>query len=153
MPSLAPSANTLETINARWPDWLISRATFASWPALRVAVAAECHRIDSHKSKMNAIFERIIPKTAHLGAEFNSWRFNISAPDKPALLAKIFAAGAFASGHYRPMNHIIGGPSAQVAENLDQRVVNLFNDCHTDAAQVEQVAAIVRDHLQNFAQT
>lgn len=147
-----PPANTLDELNARWPNWLNSRAEYASWPALRMAVAGERDRADACKAQMNAIYEQTIPRDAWLGARFNSWRFNIRVPDKPTLLANIFSTGAFASGHYRPVARLIGGPPSPVAEDLDCHVVNLFNDRHTNTAQVTQVVTLVREHLQRHAE-
>ena len=141
----------MQDLNLRYPNWLNGGATYASWNILRHTVDAARSLADRQKAEINAIYQKIIPINAWLGPEFNDWRFNIKVPKKSALLKKIFAAGLFASGHYRPTAQILGGPAAPNATDLDRQVVNLFNDHHIDPAKAEKVANIVRDHLEHCA--
>ncbi len=144
----APEGTTAETVASRWPDWLETRVSFGSWPALRAALAAERHRIDAQKARIDAVYRAAIPRGAWLGEAFNAWRFCIAVPDKAALLEAVFAAGGFASGHYRPAAEVLGGrAAAPVAAALHARVVNLFNDAHITPETARTVAEAVRRHL------
>jgi len=143
---LTPDA-LLRSLLGRWPHWLEATPPDVSWRHYEAAIKERLPAADRHKAALNAIYRRVIPREAWLGAPFDDWRFTLRTPDKGALMVKIFAAGTFASGHYRPGPQLFGGPPAPQAEALYDHVVNLFNDRHADAAHARKAATIVRQHL------
>jgi Ca-activated chloride channel family protein len=58
-------------------------------------------------------------------------------------LQQIFAAGLFASSHYRSLVGIMGEGTGAHASDLDMCVVNLFNDHHFTVEMAERTAHII----------
>jgi dTDP-4-amino-4,6-dideoxygalactose transaminase len=123
------------------PDWLDLRAPDVSWEEHRRLTIEAASASAAHKEALNAIYARTIPAHVQLPPEFQQWRFNIRVPDSGRLVDAAFAAGLFASRHYAALGDF------PVAARLHAEIVNLFNDRHFTEAQAQQMAELVRAHL------
>jgi hypothetical protein len=127
-------------------DWLDLRRPPASWEEYR----RRAHRlgpIDEHRQRVNTIYSQRLPREVQLPAVFQNWRFNILVDRSEELVARLQAAGLFASRHYDALGGIFGPGSFPNAEALHRRVVNLFNDRHIDEENAERVTVEVLRHL------
>lgn len=107
--------------------------------AARLALALP--EADEHKARLNAIYERELPAEIQFPAGFHGWRFHIRVPGSENLLARLKAAGLFASRHYPALGDF------PVARELHRSVVNLFNDRYYSEEQARTTCGIVRAHL------
>lgn len=99
---------------------------------------ARMDRIISHKEKINAIYQSLIPKNIQLPDAYQHWRFNILTDKKNEILKALFAEGLFASSHYKSLSN-----DCIVAQNLYEHVLNLFNDQYYTEEQVIRTCEII----------
>jgi hypothetical protein len=126
-------------------DWLDLRQPPLSWEDYRRRAPAPVP--DEHRRRVNAIYARRLPPEIQLPPAFQSWRFNVLVDRPQELVARLFAAGLFASRLYDALGGIFGPGSFPHAEALHRRVVNLFNDRNIDEERAERVAGEVLRHL------
>jgi hypothetical protein len=132
-------------------DWLDCRDPAFSTTEYRDAVISESSRTRSRKTAINDYYRSVLPPEIVLGEEWNNWRYCIRVGNKAELLKKIFANGLFASSHYASLAGIFGAGDAPIASRLHDSVINLFNDRHISMSQVEELAALVRKHVEHGA--
>jgi hypothetical protein len=129
-------------------DWLELAPPEVSWPAYRSGLLAALPEIDEHKRRLNAVYTELLPPEVCLPERFQEWRFHVLVPEPDALVARLFAAGLFASRHYASLGGVLGEGSFPEAEALHRRVVNLFNDRSFDEERARLAAGLVREHLE-----
>jgi hypothetical protein len=110
------------------------------------SIQARLREVQERKARLNAIYRRIIPSSAQLGSQFDSWRFQVRVGDKTAALESIFREGHFASGHYYPAPKLFGGDQCANTAQLHDEIVNLFNDLYIEEPQAKRVAEILTRH-------
>ena len=96
----------------------------------------------AHKEKLNAIYQKALPKSIQLPEAYQHWRFNIMAPNKEEVMQAIFDAGLFASGHYAPQSDV-----CPVAAKLYEHVINLFNDEYFTEEQAIRTCEVINGVL------
>ncbi|HSK80484.1 MAG TPA: hypothetical protein VLQ45_28785 [Thermoanaerobaculia bacterium] len=129
-------------------DWLELAPPEVSWPAYRSGLLAALPEIDEHKRRLNAIYTELLPVEVCLPERFQEWRFNVLVPEPDELVARLFAAGLFASRHYASLGGVFSPGSFPGAEALHRRVVNLFNDRSFDEERARLAAGLVLEHLE-----
>jgi hypothetical protein len=95
------------------------------------------HTIE-HKKLINRIYSSCLPIEIQYPAAYQSWRFNINVPNKDEMLHHIFAAGLFASGHYKPLSE-----DCPIATEVYNRTINLFNDFYYSEEQARKTCEII----------
>ncbi len=130
--------------------WLETEAPAFNWQSYTQKIIKQRKIVDSKKQKLNAIYHKVIPESIKLPRGFHTWRFQIQVEEKKRLLADIFDAGFFASGHFFPASRLFGGRKKKNADNVYRKVVNLFNDMHVDEYKVDRVAEVVRRHVKIY---
>lgn len=128
-------------------DWLALTRPEVSWPAYQRGVLAALPEIDEHKGRLNAIYREALPPEICLPDRFQGWRFNLLVPAPDELVARLFAAGLFASRHYASLGGVLGEGSFPQAEAFHRRVVNLFNDRSFDEERARRAVEVVLAHL------
>jgi len=123
--------------------WLDLRPPSTTWPCYRDRILAELPGMRAHKAALNAIYRSALADVA-LPVGYDDWRFNIRVAEPERLIRTLFAAGLFASRHYRPLLREGAFP---VCEGLYASIVNLFNDRHYDHALARRTVEIVRRHV------
>lgn len=98
-----------------------------------------------HKEKLNAIYSKQLPKEIQLGKRFNSWRFHILVNNKDVILKKIFSGGLFASSHFMPLAENL--KDFPVAVDLQNKVINIFNDFYFNEEKAVAICKIICDNL------
>ena len=96
----------------------------------------------AHRSLINAVYCKQLPKHIQLDLSFQNWRFNIQVSNKQTILNALFASGLFASSHYRPIDR-----GYVNAELLHSQIINLFNDYHYTIEMAKKTCSIIRDLL------
>jgi hypothetical protein len=127
----------------RESNWLQTDAVLPMWSEYVERVRQLLPTTLEHRSEINAVYNSLIPAELQLRPAFQLWRFNLLLAHKEAALQKIFAAGLFASSHYRSLVGIMGEGTGTHARDLDMRVVNLFNDHHYTVEMAERTAHII----------
>lgn len=94
--------------------------------------------IAKHKEHLNSIYRENLPQEIQLPDMYHNWRFQIRTACKDQIIKELFAAGLFASGHYRSL-----GMNCPVAEALCQEIVNLFNDQYYTEEQAIETCRII----------
>jgi hypothetical protein len=125
------------------PGFIDRRPPAATWSSYRTRVLAQLPGMRAHNARLTAIYQSALAHVA-LPAGYHDWRFNIRVPAPARLIDALFAAGLFASRHYRPM---AGDGAFPVAEELFSTVVNLFNDHHYDEAMAHRTVEVVLGHM------
>jgi hypothetical protein len=128
--------------------WLDLREPRTSWDEFCRAMKVQCAAVSDRKARINAIYDRMLPREIHYPAEMQNWRFNIAVPKPDELLVSIFASGLFASRHYASVGALFGRGEYPVADAAQTKIVNLFNDFHFDERRAEQTADRVLRHLE-----
>lgn len=128
-------------------DWLDLARPEVSWKTYQGGVLAALPEIDEHKRRLNAIYTEALPAEIRLPERFQGWRFNLLVPEPDELVARLFAAGLFASRHYASLGGVLGAGSFPEAEALHRRVVNLFNDRSFDEERARRAVEVVLEHL------
>lgn len=113
------------------------------WMLDESAVLRRMDAIMKHKDCLNKIYRQNLPTNIQLPEKYQHWRFNILVPNKDTILKAIFDAGLFASNHYASLSE-----DCQVASNLHQYVINLFNDSYFTETQAKQVCEIINRYVQ-----
>ena len=88
-------------------EWLDLRPAPLSWEAYR----RRGHRagpIEEHRRRVNAIYSQRLPPEVQLLLAFQGWRFNILVDRPHELVARLFAAGLFASRLYDALGRVFG---------------------------------------------
>ena len=98
-----------------------------------------------HKESINRIYASCLPKSIQYPVAYQSWRFNINVSNKEEMLRQIFAAGLFASGHYKPLSE-----NCPVAAEVYNRTINLFNDFYYSEEQARKTCEIINLCLKEF---
>lgn len=127
--------------------WLQTEASLPSWKDFAHRVGNERRRSVAHRQKINAVYDALIPAEVRLEADFQLWRFNLRLQNSDVVTERLFAAGLFASSHYRSLVGIMGEGTDVHARDLAARVVNLFNDHHYTADMAERTAGIIVESL------
>ena len=107
-------------------------------------------KIKLHKSRINQIYDEIIPNEVKLGKKFNLWRYNIYISKNEKLLKTIFENNLFASNHYYPSSKIFKSEKKKITDLLHNNVINLFNDFRYSEDMAEKTAKLVRNHFLMF---
>lgn len=128
-------------------DWLQTNSMLTSWSDYRTQVAEELENSRAQRSKLNAIYESLLPSDVQFPSSFQNWRFNIRVSNKSRILHAIFGAGLFASSHYASLAGIMTDGMCPDAEVLHDSVINLFNDHHFDEAKAEKVCEVILQNL------
>ncbi|HSF42646.1 MAG TPA: hypothetical protein VLT87_22770 [Thermoanaerobaculia bacterium] len=129
-------------------DWLELAPPEVSWPAYRKGLLAALPEIDEHKRRLNAVYTEALPPEICLPDRFQEWRFNLLVPEPDELVARLFAAGLFASRHYASLGGVFEEGSFPGAEALHRQVVNLFNDRSFDEERARLAAEVVLRFLE-----
>jgi dTDP-4-amino-4,6-dideoxygalactose transaminase len=111
-------------------------------------IKSELPTVRQQKDGTNAIYRCNLPRETESVDDGHIWRYNILVREKDRLLARIFAAGLFASSHYASLGGVLGEGWFDNAEGLHGRVVNLFNDFRFSEEKALEVCHIVRNHVQ-----
>jgi len=128
-------------------DWLSGSAPITPWGDFLARIQDAIRLIDSHKSKLNTIYQAIIPPDAQFPSPFNVWRFQVRVRQPMLLVERLCASSLFASRHYPSVAKAFGGESTPVADTLADEVVNLFNDHYFSEEQALRAADIVANHV------
>lgn len=128
-------------------DWLDTESPVPAWEPYRQQVEMNLAKSLEHRARLNQIYVSMLPVETRLPGEYQTWRFNIRVKRKEEILARIFAAGLFASSHYASLAGIMDDGQASQAEALAAQVINLFNDHHFMPEQAEQVCRIILENL------
>ena len=104
-------------------------------------------KVTEHKIRINAIYNKNLPKHIQMGNHYNSWRYNILVSNKVKVLDNIFKAGLFASSHYIPSSRLFDDKYYLESENLFSNVINLFNDFNFSEKNAIQICEIINDNL------
>lgn len=123
-----------EVINVPENDVL----TNEKWMLDEKALLVKMDAVIKHKEKLNAIYRKNLPASIQLPAPFQHWRFSIIVPNKEGVLRALFDARLFASGHYKPQ-----AEGCNVANNLYNHVINLFNDFYYTEEQTTRTCNII----------
>jgi len=99
------------------------------------------------KSKLNAIYATLLPKSIQLIELSNNWRFNIMVENKNNILKKIFDEGLFASSHYSSVSHLFSVERSINADFIHNNIINLFNDFRFDEIKVEKICRIILNNI------
>lgn len=114
----------------------------ASWELDDDVLLSKMDATIAHKEKLNAIYQKALPKSIQLPEAYQHWRFNIMAPNKEEVMQAIFDAGLFASGHYAPQSDV-----CPVAAKLYEHVINLFNDEYFTEEQAIRTCEVINGVL------
>jgi len=126
--------------------WLDARPPEVSFDQFRTSIESQLPIVAHHREQLNAIYSAYLASWA-LPAEFQDWRFTIRCANQMDLLARIFAAGHFASGHYASLVPMFGLGTSSNAAQLGLGVVNLFNDLRYTIARATELAESVSRYL------
>ena len=102
----------------------------------------------SHKTRLNEIYQEIIPRENVLENCFHDWRFNVVVDNKKELLHSIFKDQLFASSHYPVTANAFVAERFPNAQGLYDRVINLFNDFRFDESMAVRTAQIAKKHIE-----
>lgn len=105
----------------------------------------EIESSSKHKARLNEIYRTELPKSIQLDEKFQQWRFNILA--NPALkndiLEELFKNNLFASSHYYPLSSVWSNRKCKVSMQLNNEVINLFNDFYYTEEQAVETCKII----------
>jgi len=124
-------------------NWLQTDGDVKPWTEYCLLVSGELTRSITHRKKLNAIYQRLLPRDIQMSDNYQLWRFNIVVENKSDILKAIFENGLFASSHYPSLAGIMADGSCPRAESLHSRVINLFNDHHFDEQKAERVCNVI----------
>lgn len=129
------------------PDcaWLTSRGLTGSKDDYIMEIERRRKEVLIHKQRINAIYDKWIPKELAMGASFNNWRYMLRVSNRELLLQRIFEAGFFAGTNYPSVSQMYGGDICPTAEEETKMLVNLFNDYRVTEEMAVAIAKIVRD--------
>lgn len=130
--------------------WLDMRTPEIGVEEFQFMVESRIEESALHRQRLNAIYADQLEAWA-VPAECREWRFTIFCDCQQELIRAIFAAGHFASAHFRSLAPMFGPGDVSVADWCGKRVVNLFNDFRYDEDRAGQLANIVRTVLQDHS--
>ena len=128
-------------------DWLETDSNLPAWYDYRNQIESRLARSLTQRSMLNEVYTSCLPAEIQLPQAYQTWRFNIRVKNKKHIMNAIFNAGLFASSHYVSLAGIMADGQAPQAKKLADAVINLFNDHHFSAEQVEQVCRIIVENL------
>ncbi len=106
------------------------------------------HKSLPERLLINEIYERNIPKKYQFSKQYQTWRFNISIPNKSELIHRLFAKQMFASSHYASLGPAFSDTGYfENTEKVARSVVNLFNDHHYNTEMAKMTCDIINEHL------
>lgn len=114
--------------------------TNETWEMEEKVLLTKMDAVIKHKEKLNAIYSKNLPAAIQLPVAYQHWRFHIIVPNKDDILKALFEAGLFASGHYQPQ-----ADGCNVATNLYNHVINLFNDFYYTEEQASRACEIINN--------
>jgi hypothetical protein len=102
-----------------------------------------------HKSFLNTIYRKNLPPEIIMDIKFQEWRFNILVDPgiKDKILKDLFGNNLFASSHYSSLSHIFGQKRSPVAEEVKNRIINLFNDRYYSEEQAIKTCEIINRYI------
>jgi hypothetical protein len=100
-----------------------------------------------HKEKLNSIYRNNLPKKIQLGDEFSNWRFSIIVDNRAEILEAIFKEGLFAGTNYPSISHMFKGETSPFAENLGQKIINLFNNFSFDELRAKKICGVINNSI------
>lgn len=106
--------------------------------------------IDSHKEKLNSIYNSLLPEYIKFPESLNQWRYNILAPDnltRDSIVNEIFNRGKFCSSHYLPLSDGAFPRSTRIS----RQIINLFNDFHFTEDDAILICKIINSILDETA--
>lgn len=118
--------------------------TNETWTLDEKILLAKMDAVIKHKERLNAIYRKNLPASIQLPAPYQHWRFHIIVPNKDEILKALFDAGLFASGHYKPQ-----AEGCNVATNLYDHVINLFNDFYYTEEQAIKTCEIINEKIKH----
>lgn len=119
--------------------------TDEEWRMDITAIQQQIITAKEHKSRLNQIYQDMLPAAIQLDMCFQNWRYNILTDKKELILKSIFDGGLFASGHY--VSQAKGIKQCKVAEMLHSKVINLFNDLYFAESQAIKLCEIINHTL------
>jgi hypothetical protein len=139
--------SVFEYRDAEWLDCGEPNIAFSDY---RQQVVSKISETTSHKTLLNDIYTKNLPQEIQFKPEFQHWRFNITVPDKKALLATIFKNGLFASSVYSSADRLFCGGVSKNTERVYSQVINLFNDRYFSEEKALTLTTIINRHLKNY---
>lgn len=128
-------------------NWLETAAPVPAWYDYRKKIENGLKISLAHRNELNALYQKFLPYEIQLPQAYQIWRFNIRVKNKLNILRAIFNAGLFASSHYASLAGIMAEGRAPQAENLANKIINLFNDHHFDLQKAEKTCKVI---LENY---
>jgi hypothetical protein len=129
-------------------DWLESAPPAESWKDYARRIDSALPAALAQRRAVNAVYAERIPEALQLPGRYQLWRFNLRTRRRQEALDALFAAGLFASSHYRSLAGVMGPGSAPRAQALGREVVNLFNDHRFSPERAGEACAVLRGVLQ-----
>ena len=124
-------------------EWLDMRPPDIDFTEYCRIVSARIPEVRIHKSRLNAIYSEYLGDFS-LPDNYHDWRYNITCKNPKDIISKAFNIGLFASRHYKTLVPAFGAGKAPIAQQLGERIVNLFNDFRIDAASAEALAKAIK---------
>lgn len=116
--------------------------TNQSWVLDEELILNRSQCVLNHKKHINSIYTSLLPRDIQMSEVFQQWRFNIIVPQKEIVLRELFAAGLFASSHYRSLSELCTS-----ASHLHSQIINLFNDFYFTEEQAIKACRIINKIL------
>lgn len=110
-------------------------------------VKKEIQEIKMIKQKTNWIYRQKLPSQIQLDRKYQNWRFNILVENKNNILKEIFRKGLFASNHFQSLSNIFTNTNAPFANELHNKIINLFNDNLFNEQMAIDVIEIIKKNI------
>lgn len=107
-------------------------------------------KVETHKKKINHIYNKYLPSEIKIHKKLNNWRYNILIPQRKILIKKIFEENLFASTHYYPSSKIFQNIKMKNSDYIGANIVNLFNDFRVDEKMTKKTSMIIKRHFDKF---
>lgn len=108
-------------------------------------IKREIKSISLQKKLLNQIYADGLSDIS-LESRFNNWRYHIMVENKEQIIKAIFNEKLFVSSHYKPLSDDY--QKFEVAWNLYNSVLNLFNDNYFDTVKARKLVDLIRKHIQ-----
>lgn len=128
-------------------NWLETAVLVHAWYDYREKIESELKISLDHRTKLNTLYQELLPWEIRLPQAYQIWRFNIRVKNQGKVLQAIFNDGLFASSHYASLAGIMAEGFAPRAEMFANKIVNLFNDHYFDLQKVERICKVI---LENY---
>jgi|SaaInl8_200m_RNA_FD_contig_123_4506_length_9443_multi_5_in_0_out_1_3 hypothetical protein len=142
------SLNTKNIFIYKDSNWLDLRKPKITFKDYTLEIEKKIEKIKNHKNKLNRFYDENINKEFQRGIS-NLWRYNIIVSNPDKVIAKIFQKGLFASQHYSSLTSIFKNETAINAENLEKKVINIFNDLNVDESYSIEIIKIINKYAIN----